>query len=118
MGEAQTTVFEPEFNRSIKVHAVDQRITSHAGAILVREFDHQLGLTESLASQLIDPRRQDLIRYQAVELLRERIYAMAMAGNVASIKIMEKIGLEFEKYFPYTSPSGEVTQDVLYSRKF
>ena len=32
MGEAQATLFEPEFNRTIKVHAVDQRITSHAGA--------------------------------------------------------------------------------------
>ena len=78
MGEAQANLFEPEFNRAIKVQAVDQRITSHGGAILIREFDHQLGLTESLASQLLDPRRQDLIRYQAVELLRERIYALAM----------------------------------------
>lgn len=78
MGEAQTNVFEPDFNRSIKVKAVDNRLTSHAGAILLRDFDHQLGLTESLADQLIDPRRQDRIRYQGVELLRERIYAMAM----------------------------------------
>ena len=78
MGEAQTNVFEPDFNRCIKVKAVDGRLTSHAGAILLRDFDHQLGLTESLADQLIDPRRQDRIRYQGVELLRERIYAMAM----------------------------------------
>ena len=78
MGEAQTNVFDPSFNRSIKVKAVDGRLTSHAGAILLRDFDHQLGLTESLADQLVDPRRQDRIRYQGVELLRERIYAMAM----------------------------------------
>ncbi len=78
MGEAQTSVFDPDFNRSIKVKAVDQRLTSHAGAVLLRDFDHQLGLTESLADRLIDPRRQDRIRYQGVELLRERIYAMAM----------------------------------------
>ncbi len=78
MGEAQTSVFDPDFNRSIKVQAVDSRLTSHAGAILLRDFDHRLGLTESLAGQLLDPRRQDRIRYQGVELLRERIYAMAM----------------------------------------
>ena len=78
MGEAQANVFEPEFNRSIKVNAVDQRLTSHAGAILLREFDHQLGLTESLADQLYDPRDQDHIRYQAVELIRQRAYALAM----------------------------------------
>ncbi len=78
MGEAQANVFEPDFNRCIKVQAVDQRLTSHAGAILLRDFDHQLGLTESLADQLFDPRRPDRIRYQAVELIRERVYALAM----------------------------------------
>lgn len=81
MGEAQANVFEPDFNRSVKVQAVDQRLTSHAGAILLRDFDHQLGLTESLADQLIDPRRPDRIRYQAVELIRERAYALAMGAS-------------------------------------
>lgn len=80
MGESQLNYFEPDFNQSVKVKAVDQRLTSHAGAILLREFDHQLGLTESLASQLFDPRNQERIRYTGVELLRERLYAMAM-GN-------------------------------------
>ena len=81
MGEVQANVFEPEFNRSVKVKAVDQRLTSHAGALLLREFDHQLGLTESLADRLVDPRRQDRIRYQGVELVRERVYAMAMGAR-------------------------------------
>ena len=81
MGEAQSNVFEPYFNRSIKVQSVDQRLTSHAGALLLRDFDHQLGLTESLADQLIDPRNQDRIRYQAVELIRERAYALAMGAK-------------------------------------
>ena len=81
MGEAQTNVFEPDFNRSIKVQAVDGRLTSHAGAVLLRDFDHRLGLTESLADRLIDPRRQDRVRYQGVELLRERLYAMALGES-------------------------------------
>lgn len=81
MGEAQGNVFAPEFNRSIKVQAVDQRLTSHAGALLLREFDHRLGLTESLAGRLFDPRHPGRIRYQAVELLRERVYAMAMGDS-------------------------------------
>jgi hypothetical protein len=37
-----------------------------------------LGITEQLAARLDDPRRQDLIRYQLVELLRERLYALAL----------------------------------------
>ena len=81
MGEAQSTLFEPEFNRSIKVQAFDQRITSHAGAVLLREVDHQLGLVESLVGQISDPRDPEKIRYTATELLRERIYALALGSE-------------------------------------
>ncbi len=41
----------------------------------------KLALTESLADRLIDPRRQDRVRYQSVELLRERIDAMALGES-------------------------------------
>ena len=81
MGESQGTLFEPEFNRSIKVQTCEQRITSHAGAILLREFDNQLGLVESLAEQLTDPRSPEKIRYTATELLRERLYAFALGDE-------------------------------------
>jgi hypothetical protein len=77
MSEAQKWLFEPSFNRAVKVCASDDRITSDAGFLLLREADHRLGLTEWLAQRLFDPRRQDLIRYQLVELLRERLYALA-----------------------------------------
>ena len=81
MGETQDTLFEPDFNRSIKVQAFSQKITSHAGAVLLREADHQLGLMELLADQIQDPRNPEKIRYTTVELLRERIYAMAMGSE-------------------------------------
>jgi hypothetical protein len=77
MGEAREWLFEPSFNRAVKVCTRDERITSDVGLILLREADHRLGLTESLAQRLVDPRRQDLVRYQLVELLRERLYALA-----------------------------------------
>ena len=78
MGESQGWLFEPTFNRSVKVQASDDRITSDGGLLLLREADHRLGITEWLAGRLDDPRRQDLIRYQLVELLRERVYALAL----------------------------------------
>ena len=78
MGELQEWLFEPSFNRSVKVAACDERITCDGGLLLLREADHRLGITEHLAGQLHDPRRQDLIRYELVELLRERVYALAM----------------------------------------
>lgn len=77
MGESQKPLFEPDFNRSVKVLSTDERLTSDAGFVLLREADHALGLTESLADALSDPRDQRRIRYELVELLRERIYALA-----------------------------------------
>lgn len=69
--------WEPTFNRAIKVDGGQDRLTSDAGLLLLREADHRLGLTESLAAQLYDPRQPDKIRYTLVELLRERVYALA-----------------------------------------
>jgi hypothetical protein len=78
MGESNGSVFEPTFNRSVKLSDGDDRLTSDAGVLLLREADHRLGITESLAGQLFDPRNQDLIRYEMVELLRERVYGLAL----------------------------------------
>lgn len=78
MGERHGSLFEPTFNRSVKMSESDDRITSDAGVLIIREADHRLGITESLASQLCDPRNQGLIRYQMVELLRERVYGLAL----------------------------------------
>jgi hypothetical protein len=50
MGEAREWLFEPSFNRAVKVCATDDRITSDAGLILLREADHRLGLTTALTT--------------------------------------------------------------------
>ena len=78
MGEAHGRFFEPTFNASIKVRHADPRITSDAGAILLREIDHRLGLTADLAAALDDPRDQEAIRYTQTELLRQHIYTLAL----------------------------------------
>ena len=78
MGEANKPFFEPEFNRSVKVQGGDDRLTSDAGALLLREADHRLGLIESLASRLRDSRDADCVRYQLLELLRQRICSLAL----------------------------------------
>lgn len=77
-GGAGGWLFEPTFNRAIKLRQADPRITSNAGALLLREADHHLGLTADLATQLFDPRRPDRIRYQQVELLRQHLYTLAL----------------------------------------
>lgn len=78
MGERHGWLFEPVFNRSIKIRQADPRITSDAGALLLREVDHRLGLTADLAAGLDDPRDPDRIRYQQVELLRQHLYGLAL----------------------------------------
>ena len=77
MGEGEKPLFEPSFNRAVKVHGGQDRLTSDAGTLLLREADHRLSLTQSLAAQLYDRRNSDRTRYTLVELLRERLYALA-----------------------------------------
>ena len=77
MGEAQPFLFEPGFNRAVKVRAGDDRLTSDAGVVLLRETDHRLGLIASLAAGMADPRDPGLTRYTLVELLRQRIFGMS-----------------------------------------
>jgi hypothetical protein len=81
MSEAQGCLFTPSFNRAVKVRQRDSRLTSHAGAIILREADHRLGLVDSLAGRMDDPRHPERIRYTLVELLRERIFALALGES-------------------------------------
>lgn len=78
MGEHQGNLFEPHFNRSVKVQSTDHRITSNAGVILLRDVEHRLGLFDSIAKNVRDPRRPDRIRYRIDELIRERVFGMAV----------------------------------------
>ena len=48
MGEAQGNLFEPDFNRSIKVESTDERLTSNAGVLLLREADHRLQVIQTI----------------------------------------------------------------------
>ncbi len=81
MGERHGWLFEPAFNRSVKLRQADHRISDNAGAIPLREIDHRLALTADLAAELIDPRHPDRIRYSQVELIRQHLYGLAL-GHV------------------------------------
>jgi hypothetical protein len=49
-------------------------LTSDAGLLVLREFDHRFGLTEDLASAYADPRRADRVEHSMLALLRQRVY--------------------------------------------
>jgi len=53
-------------------------ITSDAGALLLREADKQLDLTDALNKVIPDPRDPRYIVHDQITLLRQRIFALAM----------------------------------------
>lgn len=77
MGERDSTLFTPEFNRSIRVEARRQRLTGDAGALLLRDVFTRLHLEEFFAARLTDPRRQELITHPQIELLRSHVLLLA-----------------------------------------
>ena len=53
-------------------------ISSDGGALLLREVDRRFGITSGLAECFTDHRREDLIEHTVLELLRQRIYGIAL----------------------------------------
>lgn len=83
MSEEKRGFFEATFNQAVKIRSTDHRLTSDAGALLLREADHRLGLIESLSAEFADPRDPRKIRYTLAELLRERIFASSLGYAAA-----------------------------------
>ena len=53
-------------------------ISSDGGAILLREADRRLGLTDAIAAVLPEERDQRFITHERVELARQRIFGIAL----------------------------------------
>ncbi|MFH1422476.1 MAG: transposase [Planctomycetota bacterium] len=64
--------------KSLLADFTGEHITSDAGALLLREADKRLGLTEALAKCVTDPREQDQIIHSVRRMLRQRIYGIAL----------------------------------------
>ena len=54
------------------------RLTSDAGALLLREADRQLGLTAELAECIADPRDPAKVTHDLKTLLRQRVFGIAL----------------------------------------
>ena len=80
MGEITTTqccLFEEGFGRPLHVAFDEPSASSDGGAVLLAAADRRLGLTESLAECLQDWRQSGKVRHTLVDLLRERVMALA-----------------------------------------
>jgi len=81
-----------------------------AGLAYLPEFDEiDLGyrfMTKYWGRGIATEASRAILDYAFDELKLSRIIAIAMKENKASIKVMEKVGMEFEKFAPY-EPGGE-----------
>jgi hypothetical protein len=64
--------------RKVEVEFSGGDITSDGGVLLLRQADRKLGLTKRVAALLPDPRVQYLVQHQAVSLVRQRVYGLAL----------------------------------------
>lgn len=58
-----------QFNGSLRIEAREERLSSHAGAVVMREYLERTGIVDWLDERVEDPRRQDLITHPMRELL-------------------------------------------------
>ncbi len=77
MGETNSTQIRPTFNRSLAIAGSDERLTSLAGLVCLRELDEKLGLTRDVARALEDPRDPSRVEHSMSSLLRSWTYTMA-----------------------------------------
>ena len=53
-------------------------VTSNGGALLLREADRRLGLAAAVARRLGDPRQRGKLRHGVADLLRQRVFGIAL----------------------------------------
>ena len=80
MPECTPELFEfPSFDRrKIEGSFAGGDVSSDGGVILLRQVDRHLGLTEALDRAIHDPRRRELVTHRQIDLLRQRIYGLAL----------------------------------------
>lgn len=69
------------YNRSIRLSGATQRLSSDAGALLVRQLDERLGFTKALVARLADPRSPLHVDFSLAELIRARTYLMVQGWH-------------------------------------
>ena len=75
----QRTFQFPRVNRRVVEAGFDGGdITSDGGVLLLRQADRLLGLSEAVAAALTDSRRQASCDHAVLDLLRQRLYAIAL----------------------------------------
>ena len=75
---AQSVLFPDLAAKSVVVKLEEEHSSSDGGAVLLKGVDACLGLTESLAGCLRDPRQPGKVSHTFHELLQQRVFAIAL----------------------------------------
>jgi hypothetical protein len=76
MGE-DVTPFRAEFNGSLRIESRAERLTSEAGAVILRQVAERLGIVPWMVKRLHDPRDRRLITHPLAELLHPSVLLIA-----------------------------------------
>jgi len=100
------------YGRWVTILKEGKQFVGWAGLSYLPEFDEvDLGyrfLPEFWGKGLATEVSRAILKYGFNELQLERIIAMAMKENKASIRVMQKVGMQFEKLAPYEPGSIDV----------
>lgn len=75
---SSNSIFSKVKNRQIEVNFTGGDISSDGGALLLKEADKRLGITQSLTKLFPDNRDQGKITHSLISMLRQRIYGIAL----------------------------------------
>jgi hypothetical protein len=74
----QGVLFEDVFGKSTHVVFDGEASSSDGGAVLLAAMDRRGGVTQSLASAIVDARQAGKVRHTTLELLRQRVFGVAL----------------------------------------
>ena len=67
------------FGTALVIELSPGQLSGDAGLLPIRQFDERVGLTQSFAEALDDPRDPDLTEHTFLEMVRSRVYGI-LAG--------------------------------------
>ena len=65
-------------SRKVQANFSGGEITSDAGVLLIQKADQKINLTQRIAKQMKDPRHRKKCKHSLLDLLRQRVYAIAL----------------------------------------
>jgi hypothetical protein len=86
-GRNQSVLFPEVFAKAVVVKLDHEHSSSDGGALLLKAIDERRELSERLTACVDDPRQPGKVRHALLDLLRQRIYAIACGypdGNDAA----------------------------------